>query len=403
MAAIFDPRRFSLIEASTKSGKTHGCLCWLIEQALLGGGIDDKGVQKNYSWIAPVSQQSEMAFTRMVAYLPQGTFMAVRSSPKRIILLNGAVIWFKSGDKPNSLYGDDIYAAVIDEASRFKEEAWQAIRSTLTYTKGPCRIIGNVKGRRNWFYALARRAESGNEIDLGYHRMTAYDAVTAGVLTDEEIAGAKRHMPEAAFRELYLAEPSDDGGNPFGLNNIAQCVGAMSTERPIVWGWDLGKSVNYTVGIGLDDMGIVSRFVRIPLQQPWWIIKRTIMRETDGVDAFVDSTGVGDPIVDELQHEAGSWFQGYKFTPHSKQQLMEGLQMAIQERAITIPDRDEGMPVDHPGHIRHELETFEYQYAPGGRVTYSAPEGYYDDCVCSLALAVACKTTNRSLSVWDRL
>src|SRR5215472_6133614 len=103
MAAIFDPRRFSLIEASTKSGKTHGCLCWLIEQALLGGGIDDKGVQKNYSWIAPVSQQSEMAFTRMVAYLPQGTFMAVRSSPKRIILLNGAVIWFKSGDKPNSL------------------------------------------------------------------------------------------------------------------------------------------------------------------------------------------------------------------------------------------------------------------------------------------------------------
>ena len=295
-----------------------------------------------------------------------------------------------------------MYAAVIDEASRFKEEAWHAIRSTLVKTEGPIRVIGNVKGRKNWFYALARRAESGNEYDLGYHRMTAYDAVEAGVLSAEEIAGAKRHMPDAVFRELYLAEPTDDGGNPFGLANIARCVGQMSSERPVAWGWDLGKSVNYTVGIGLDDMGIVARFVRLPLGQPWWSIKREIVRHTDGCDAYVDSTGVGDPIVDELQREEGDHFKGYKFTPRSKQQLMEGLQMAIQEQAITIPDKTEGMLVDDPGHIRHELEVFEYTYVRNG-VTYEAPEGYYDDCVCSLALAVACKTSNAGLSVWERL
>jgi len=28
----------SLIEASTKIGKTHDCIAWLIEQAMLGGG-----------------------------------------------------------------------------------------------------------------------------------------------------------------------------------------------------------------------------------------------------------------------------------------------------------------------------------------------------------------------------
>ena len=38
---------------------------------------------------------------------------------------------------------------MIDEASRMKEDAWTAIQSTLTATRGPVRIIGNVKGEKN--------------------------------------------------------------------------------------------------------------------------------------------------------------------------------------------------------------------------------------------------------------
>ena len=34
--AIFTPARYSVIEASTKSGKTVGCIIWLFEQALQG-------------------------------------------------------------------------------------------------------------------------------------------------------------------------------------------------------------------------------------------------------------------------------------------------------------------------------------------------------------------------------
>ena len=49
-----------------------------------------------------------------------------------ITIPNGATIWFKGGDKPDSLYGEDVYGAVIDEASRCKEEVWSAVRSTIT-------------------------------------------------------------------------------------------------------------------------------------------------------------------------------------------------------------------------------------------------------------------------------
>jgi hypothetical protein len=373
-AAIFDPRRISLIEASTKSGKTSGSIVWLIEQALAG----QEG--QNFWWVAPVGVQAEIAFRRMRMSLPRDSFMA-HIQLKTLTLFNGAVVWFKSGDHPDGLYGEDVYAAVIDEASRFKEEAWHAVRSTLTATRGPIRIIGNVKGRRGWFYQLARKAEHSNLDDMGYHKIIADDAVQAGVLDAEEIESAKRDLPEMVFRELYLAEAADDGGNPFGLQHIAGCVvSALSAGVPAVWGWDLAKRQDYTVGIALDRAGYVCRFERFQ-HLPWDVILDNIVRCTGSTPALVDSTGVGDPIVDFLQKRPGTRFEGYHFTPASKQKLMEGLAVAIQGRHVTYP----------AGVIVQELEQFEYEYSRNG-VKYSAPEGYHDDCVCALALAVMHKS-----------
>src|SRR5208282_4205221 len=117
-----------------------------------------------------------------------------------ITLLNGAVIVFKSGEVPDNLYGENVYACVIDEASRVREDAWFAIRSTLTKTKGFVRIIGNIKGTKNWAYRLARRAEAG-ETDMHFARLTCHDAVKAGILDQEDIDRAKRELPEKVFNE----------------------------------------------------------------------------------------------------------------------------------------------------------------------------------------------------------
>src|SRR5712691_587959 len=245
--AVFDKRRYSVIEASTKAGKTSACIGWLLERALEGKP------GQNFWWVAPVSDQALIAFTRMQRSLPRGTFVA-HLNLHTITLFNGAVIWFKSGDRADSLYGEDVFACVVDEASRFKQDAWHAIRTTLTATRGPIRIIGNVRGRKNWFYALARRAEHGDP-DMGYHRLIAADAVAAGVLDAAEIEDARRLLPDRVFRELYLAEASDDEGNPFGIDAIRSCVAPMSGKPPAVWGWDFAKSHDWTVGIALDVEG----------------------------------------------------------------------------------------------------------------------------------------------------
>lgn len=368
-----NPARFSFIEAGTKTGKTVGCITWLYEQAL-------QGPLGNYWWVAPVSAQAKIAYTRMKAFYPPETLAPLLTPTPTLTLPNGNVVWFKSGEDPDNLYGDDVQAGVIDEASRLREEAWFAVRSTLTATGGPLRFIGNVKGRRNWFYALARKAQSG-ERGYSYHKIVAADAVAAQVLRAEEIEQAKRDLPEHIFRELYLAEPSDDGGNPFGIAAIANCLEPLAATAPVVWGWDLAKHQDWTVGTALDNAGRTCRFVRF--QKPWSETMVEIHRHTGSTPALVDSTGVGDPIVEMLQKKPGSHFEGYNFSSSSKQKLMEGLAVAIQQRAITVVADINGQPSVQ----RAELEDFEYQHTRTG-VRYSAPEGFHDDAVMSLALAV---------------
>lgn len=364
-ASIFAPARYVCIEASTKSGKTAGCIVWLIEQAL------QSSAGRNFWWVAPVYSQAKIAFRRIKRALPREIYEA-NESELTITLANGALLWFKGADKPDSLYGEDVAAAVIDEASRCKEEAWHAVRSTLTATRGFLRIIGNVKGRKGWAYRLARQAESGAN-DMLYAKITAYDAVQAGILSAEEIEDAKAKLPDNVFRELYLAEPSDDEGNPFGIKAIQACIKPISTEKPYAFGVDLAKSVDWTVIIGLDRFSSVCHFSR--WQGPWQETLERIKHEVGTIPTLIDSTGVGDPIVEGLQRTLSN-VEGFKFTSSSKQQLMEGLAVRIQQGNVSYPD----------GPIVRELETFEYEYTRTG-VRYAAAEGLHDDCVCALALA----------------
>lgn len=362
------------IEATTKAGKTLGCIYWLLSEAANGAGLN-----REYWWVAPIYEQAGIAFRRLKHMLaetdPAGAIWKHNDTGQFVTLANSAVIRFKSSDKPDGLYGEDVYAAVIDEASRCKEEAWHAVRSTLTATNGKIRVIGNVRGRRNWAYQLARQVEAGRLPGWKYGRITCADAVKAGVITREQVESARRELPEHVFRELYEAVPSDDGGNPFGLQHIAACVSALSAGPPVAFGVDLAKSVDWTVVVGLDARlrpCVFERWQHVPWQQT----TERVLAIVGDRPALVDSTGVGDPIVEALQRRASN-IEGFKFTSLSKQQIMEGLAVAIQGHNVGILD----------GVMRLEHESFEYEQTRTG-VRYQAAEGMHDDCVCGMALAV---------------
>ena len=201
--AFFRAERYALVEASTKAGKTAACLVWLFEQA---ARLTSPGA--SVWWVAPVSSQAEIAYRRMKRGIPREIFKCNDTEHRIELLHNGAMLWFKTGEKPDNLYGEDVHAAVIDEASRVRQESWNAVRSTLTATRGPIRIVGNVKGRANWFYLMARRAQRGAD-GMHYAKITCHDAIRAGILKQAEIDDARANYHPSVFRELYEAEPSD--------------------------------------------------------------------------------------------------------------------------------------------------------------------------------------------------
>ena len=369
--------RFTVCEAATKCGKTASHIIWIFEQALrLKHG-------QSVWWVAPVYGQAEIAFKRMKNQVSAKDFFKSNETKLVLTLPTGAEIHFKSAEKPDNLYGDDVFAAVFDEFTRAREEAWFALRSTLTATGGKCKLIGNAKGKKNWGYRLGIKAKNGEQ-GYEYHKITAYDAVAAGVpgISIEEIEQAKRDLPEWVFNELYLAEPSEDGSNPFGIDAIRKCIKPISTAPPVCYGIDLAKYSDWTVIVGLDNTGDVCYFSRF--QKDWHSTKAEIIKTVGKTPAFIDSTGVGDAIVEDVARKCPRVVGiNYAAGNKTKQQLMEGLAVAINGRVVSVL----------AGVMQDEMEQFEFEYSMG-RVKFSAPLGAHDDCVNALALAVDCKTKN---------
>lgn len=388
LAILNSPARFTVTVAATKVGKTASHIVWLFEQALIC-----KSGQSVW-WVAPTIGQAKIAFDRMKIQISNRDLFTANETTRTITLITGAKMEFKTADKPDNLYGDDVYAAVYDEYTRGREASWHALRSTLTSTGGKCKFIGNAKGKKNWGYKLALKAKQGEDPNYAYFKVTAYDAAACGMMTKdgrpfiEEIEDAKKDLPESVFNELYLAEASEDGSNPFGLQYISQCTYPLSTLASVCFGADLAKKSDFTSLIGLDKFAYVSHYDTF--QKDWKQTKETILSLPIAPIA-IDSTGVGDPIAEDIASKRDN-VNMVVFTQRSKQQLMEGLAYAIQNRAIAFPE----------GRIKDQLEAFEFEYTRTG-VKYSAPEGMHDDDVCALALAYSIwkeSSMSGSIGIW---
>lgn len=325
------------------------------------------GQGKKVAYITPTYLLSKSFFTELERVMPP----SVSTNKSDLIIdFNGGSIRFFTGERLDSLRGLKFHLVIIDEASYIPdlEDGWNnSIRPTLTDYKGDAIFLSTPKGK-NFFHSLFLKGQH-NEPDWASFKFTTYDNPH---IDPSEVDDARRQLPSAVFEQEYLANPSENAANPFGSIYIRQCTFPMSSDQPVCFGVDLAKSVDWSVIIGLDKNGSVCHLDRF---QKDWKQTKQIIQNLPRMPILMDSTGVGDPIFEDLQRD-GVNVTGFKFSSSSKQQLMEGLASAIQQRKISFPE----------GVITHELDVFEYKYTPHG-VKYSAPSGFHDDAVMALALA----------------
>lgn len=348
-------KRFRVVMCGRRFGKSELSQILAVSYAV-------KGLQVAY--ITPTYGLAKVFFGRLTESLP----FPKNKSDLKIDFTNGGQVEFFTGERLDNLRGRKFHLVIIDEASFIPdlENGWNnSIRPTLTDYKGKAVFLSTPKGK-NYFYSLFMKA---GENDWASFKFTSYDNPH---IDPKEIDDARMQLPEVVFEQEYMANPAENSANPFGNKFIRACIKPISNQQIVAFGIDLAKSVDHTAIIGLDNNGNVAYFDRF--QMDWHNTKENIKRLPKS-PILIDSTGVGDPITEDLKRE-GIMIEGLKFTSQSKQQLMEGLATAIQQNKIGFPD----------GVIVKELEIFEYIFSSHG-VRYSAPSGFHDDCVMALALA----------------
>lgn len=360
--------RFRVMMAGRRFGKS------LISQDI----SIDRGINKeNVAYITPTYQLGKIFFTEILKSLPIEIY---RKNEADLVInfITGGSIRFFTGERLDALRGLKFHLVIIDEASYIPnlQEGWNnSIRPTLTDYKGKAIFLSTPKGK-NYFYSLYMKSD---EPDWESFKFTTYDNPH---IDATEIDAAKIQLPNVVFEQEYMANPMENAANPFGSEHINKCTKELSRQPTDYYGIDLAKSVDWTVIIGMDRQGNTTEVYRF--QKDWLQTKESIITICHkNKPIVIDSTGVGDAIVEDLQKHFNS-MHGFKYTATSKQQLMESLASSIHKGEISFPQ----------GVVKDELEIFEYVFTSTG-VKYSAPQGFHDDCVNALALANKCRIEHK--------
>ena len=358
------PARFRVVMCGRRYGKSALGIRLACDQALAGQPV---------GWFAP-SYKLALEAWRELSQRLQPVIGRQNEQDKRMELVTGGVIEVWTLDSPDPARGRKYALAIIDEAGIAKDllDVWQAaIRPTLVDLGGRALFLGTPKGRRHGFVTLFNRGLTGEDGDWQSFRASTLENP---YIPPEEIEIARKELPPEIFQQEFEGIPTDDGANPFGLEAIRKCITPQSTKKPVIYGVDLARSMDYTVVCGLDawmNVCVLERW-----QAPWAETKTKIAALVEKTPAVADATGVGDAIVADLQ------LMGVDVTPHvftqsSKLRLMQRLIACFQAADLKIPD----------GWLVSELEAFEFTYTATG-VKYEAPKGYHDDGVMALGLAV---------------
>ena len=304
----------------------------------------------------------------------------VRRVDRMIELPTGGTMQIRSADDPDSLRGEGLDFAVLDECAFMKEDAWtHAIRPALSDRLGKAMFISTPKGR-NWFWRSWLLGQDEQDSEWSSYQFPTSDNP---FIADDEIEAARHGLPERIFRQEYLAEFLEDAGGVFRRVMDAATAEPQSKRvegHDYIMGVDWGRSNDFTAITVLDmttgELVALDRFTDIDYGIQVNRLKAMASR-FQPMQIIAEQNSMGGPLVEQLQ-SSGLPVKGFMTTNPSKEAAIRALEGAFE--------RDEIRILNDPVLIG-ELQAFEQELLPGGRYRFSAPEGLHDDTVMALAIA----------------
>jgi predicted phage terminase large subunit-like protein len=201
-----DKTRFKVVAAGRRCGKSRMAAVTLLIEGLKcpqGSAV---------LYVSPTMGQSRQIIWDLLLDLGRDIITNSHVNNLDITLINGARIYVRGADRPDTLRGVSLTYAVLDEVADIKPEAWeQVIRASLSDKKGRALFIGTPKGR-NWFYDTFKLGENGDDSDWKSWHFTTQDNP---LIDPTEIESAKKTLSTFAFKQEYMASFSNAGSDIF--------------------------------------------------------------------------------------------------------------------------------------------------------------------------------------------
>lgn len=348
-------------------------------------------------WIAPTYKVVKRGYAEVLKQLPDGVlthdappesnFDAGRSVILRF--KNGTRMEFYSAERPEGMLGAAVDFAILDEAAIMPTRIWnQIVSPTLIDHKGGALMISTPRGR-NWFYDVWQKGQDPQQTEWDSWTFTTQDNPTLPAGEADRMA---QDMPRLEADQEIYAKWLAAGSSVFTWDHraIQQAevkdnfmVEGYEPKGFVCLGVDLARTNDYTVLYGARMRDRRNVYFERMQAITWPEQKRRIRRAVrqllragaENVMLVMDSTGVGDPIVEDLEYE-GYDVVPINFTTH-KTNMVRLLAKDLEEAQAFIL---EGQQVV-------EFENYSMTLTPAGRMQYSAPEGQNDDVVAAKMLS----------------
>jgi hypothetical protein len=201
-----DPTRFKVIVAGRRCGKSRLSAISLIVEGLKC----PKGSAVMY--VAPTQGQARQIIWDVIMDLGRDVISASHVNNMDITLVNGAKIYVRGSDRPDTLRGVSLTYLVLDEVADIKSETWEKVlRASLSDKKGTALFIGTPKGR-NWFYDMYNFGLDQNDPDWKSWHFTTKDNP---LIDPDEIEGARKTLSSFSFKQEYEASFDNAGTDVF--------------------------------------------------------------------------------------------------------------------------------------------------------------------------------------------
>jgi hypothetical protein len=317
---------------------------------------------------------------RMLDHIPKAVIANINATELKITLINGSVIQLMGADVfDKSGVGTNPIGVVFSEYSIQRPEIWNFVRPILAVNGGWAVFNFTPRGQNHAFQLLEMAKENPDDWFTQVLTVDDTNVLTGDDITRERNEGMSQAMIDQEFYCKFI-----ESATSFFKDINQVCTVQNEDCNPVrlyQMGVDLARKVDYTV-ISIIDLNTFEQVYLERFNQMDWALQKAkieaVYLRYNKPKGYIDATGVGDPIMSDLETR-GVRLEPYIFTEHSRKDLLTNLTLKMEQRLVKLQDNDV---------LKKELEYFQYELSNNGKLKIKVPDGLHDDTVFSTALSV---------------